>query len=112
MNKEQFKLLHKNINMQFSRTREYNPLPSATDPTQDVPIRMIEVNSLGEPMNVKQTKGIFSNLKPENFTAIERRNTDKFDALNELQQSAHEISSVKDIKSNYKPIKKQKKHEE
>lgn len=106
MTKDEFRTLHKDLRISVPKTPEMNHLPSATDPTQDIPVRMIQVNSLGEPMNVRQTKGVYSNLKPESFTSIEKRNNDKFDVLNELQNTVRDMSKKVTINP-----KKQKQNE-
>ena len=110
---EQFKILHRNIRHCFPRTDEINNLPSVTDPTQDIPIRNIELTAAGIPINVKDLKGKMpmSGVPVESFTTIEKRNNDKFDVLGELQESAKLISRS-GVQTNYKPIKKQKKHED
>lgn len=112
MKKSDFIALHLNLRVQIEKSKEFNPLPSDTDPTQDIPIKMIEVTALGVPVNVKQYKEVYSNIKAENFTSIEKRNCDVFDQLGELQNSVSKLQR-KDIKTNYvQPTKKQKKHED
>jgi len=110
---EQFKTLHRNIRHCFPRTDEVNNLPSETDPTQDIPIRNIELTAAGIPINVKDLKGKMpmSGVPIEQLTSIEKRNNDKFDVLGELQESAKTISRS-GATTNFKPILKQKKHEE
>lgn len=111
MNKAQFLKLHMDLSIRIEKSREINSEPSATDPTQDIPIRMIEVTSMGVPINVKQYQAVYSNIKAENLSTIERRNCDKFDQLGELQDSVRKLQK-KDITTNFvKPEKKQKKHE-
>lgn len=111
MNIEQFKQLHKNLKICVSKTIEHNPLPSATDPTQDIPIRMIEVNAMGVPLNVKEHKPVMNNLKVEQMTSIEKRNNDAFDNLGELQDLSAKVAQ-KGVTTNFIKPKKQKKHEE
>ena len=111
MTKSDFIKLHLNLRIQINKTSEYNPLDSDTDPTQDIPITMIEVTSMGVPTNVKERQAVFSNIKAENFTTIEKRFNDQFDQLGELQSSVSQLQN-KNITTNYvKPSKKQKKHE-
>lgn len=111
MKKSDFIKLHFNLRIQIKKTVEFNPLDSDTDPTQDIPIKMIEVTSMGVPVNVKERQAVFSNIKAENFTTIEKRFNDQFDQLGELQSSVAQLQN-KNIKTNYvKPSKKQKTHE-
>lgn len=111
MTKSDFIKLHLNLRIQISKTAESNPLDSDTDPTQDIPIKMIEVTSMGVPINVKERQAVFSNIKAENFTTIEKRFNDQFDQLGELQSSVAQLQN-KNIQTNYvKPSKKQKQHE-
>lgn len=110
MKKSDFIRLHMDLKINLPKTIESNPLKSCTDPTQDIPISMIEVTAMGIPTNVKQLKGVFSNLKVENLSTIEQRNNDKFDMLGELQQTAAQVSK-KGVKTNYQRVINQKKHE-
>ena len=108
MNIAQFKQLHKNLRVFVPKTTEINPLPSATDPTQDIPIRMIEVNAMGVPLNVKERKTVMNGLKVEDMTTIEKRNNDKFDNLGELQELSSKVAR-KGVTTNFLNTKKQKK---
>lgn len=111
MKKSDFIKLHLNLRIQIKKTVEFNPLDSDTDPTQDIPIKMIEVTSMGVPINVKERQAVFSNIKAENFTSIEKRFNDQFDQLGELQSTVAQLQN-KNIKTNYViPSKKQKQHE-
>lgn len=111
MKKSDFIKLHLDLRIQIKKTAESNPLDSDTDPTQDIPIKMIEVTSMGVPINVKESQAVFSNIKAENFTTIEKRFNDQFDQLGELQLSVSQLQN-KNIQTNYvKPSKKQKQHE-
>lgn len=111
MKKSDFIRLHMDLTISLPKTKECNPLKSATDPTQDIPLRMVEMSAMGIPTNVKELKAIFNNIKAENFTSIERRFNDKFDQLGELQEASRQVSK-KGVTTNYKLSKKQKKHEE
>lgn len=111
MTLQNYKRKQKGFILQFPKTMEYNPVESATDPTQDIPVKMIEVTAAGIPINVKETRGVFSNLKAENLTSIERRNNDKFDVMNELQTSIGAVARD-GVTTNFVPPKKtQLKHE-
>lgn len=110
MNIEEFKTLHKNLCVRIPKTPESNSMPSDTDPTQDIPLRMVEVNALGAPVNVKERKVSYNNLKAENLSTIEKRNNDAFDQLGELQDLT-KTAVGSGVSTDYKPIKKQKKHE-
>lgn len=110
MNQKQFRYLHSNLVINVPKTLEVNSLPSATDPTQDIPVKMIEVTAAGIPINVRETKGVFSNLHAEQFTAIERRHNDKFDVLGELQESVKKVEG-KNVTTNFVKPKKQKQNE-
>lgn len=112
MNIIKFKELHLNLHVNCPRTIEQNFLPSATDPTQDIPVKAIELAANGAPLNVSTLSQIMSNVKIENMTSIERRHVDDFDRVAELQ---NEISKVaqKGVTTNFtKPTKKQKQNEE
>lgn len=112
MRKSEFIQLHKELRISIKRTFEYNPIPSDTDPTQDIPVKMIEVSAMGVPLNVKERKAVFSNLLADNLTSIEKRNNDKFDVLSELQNTAGKVSQTK-IETNFiKQTPKQRKHED
>lgn len=89
---EQFETLHKNLKVNVPKSIEINRLDSATDPTQDIPIKNIELAANGEPINVRKRDIPFSNVKVENFTSIEHRHTDSFDQLGELQSLAHRVA--------------------
>ena len=54
MKKSDFIRLHMDLKINLPKTIESNPLKSCTDPTQDIPISMIEVTAMGIPTNVKQ----------------------------------------------------------
>ena len=110
MNIEEFKTLHKNLRVFIPKTTESNPIPSDTDPTQDIPLRMVEVNALGAPVNVKERKVVFNNVKAENLTTIEKRNNDAFDQLGELQDLTKSAVGS-GVSTDYKPLNKQKKHD-
>lgn len=112
MNRAQFDELHSRGKVFVKKTIEYNPLPSATDPTQDVPLRMVEVNSLGQTVNVKTHNAVFSNVPADQLSSIERRHTDRFDALGELQSISSDVSSRGIVKTDYKPIKNKKNNDE
>lgn len=100
MNQKQFRILHSRLSINVPKTLEVNSLPSDTDPTQDIPVKMIEVTASGIPINVRETKGVFSNLHAEQFTAIERRNNDKFDVLGDLQESISRVHGT-DVSTNF-----------
>lgn len=111
MTLENYKKMRKLLSISLPKTIEFNPLPSDTDPTQDIPVKMIEVTAAGIPVNVKTTHGVFSNVKCENLTSIERRNNDKFDNVIELQRSIERVSRD-GISTDYvQPTKTPKKHE-
>lgn len=106
----QYKQLHRDLRIYIPRKPDYNPLPSETDPTQDIPIRMIEVNSLGEPINVKQRKPVYSGVSADNLTTIEKRNCDQFDNVGELQESIKKVST-RGITTDFVKPKKVKQNE-
>lgn len=105
MRLSEYRSLHKNLNVVICKHFETNNVPSATDPTQDIPVRMIQMTASGVPLNVKQRDLKFNNLKIENLTTIEKRNNDVFDCVGELQENASKfnrkgISITKQIKQN------------
>ena len=97
----EFRTLHKDLRVQTKKHQFKNNLASATDPTQDIPVRMIQMTANGIPLNVKQRALKFNNLKAENLSSIERRNNDTFDVFGELQQSAGQFKG-KNIKTELK----------
>lgn len=108
---KQFNELHLNLKVRVIIPRELNKVDSATDPTQDIPIRNIEVTATGQPINVKEGKKVLSGVSIENMTTIEKRHTDKFDIIGDFQDSVSKVSR-KGVTTNFKQTKKQKNHEE
>ena len=112
MTRKQFIELHSQLSISIEKTIENNPIESATDPTQDIPVRNIECTAQGIPTNVKELRRAFSNIKVENFTTIEKRHNDQFDQLGELQESVSQFKG-KDVTTNFvKPKKQKQNHEE
>lgn len=63
-----------------------NELPSATDPTQDVPVSAIQFGLNDVPLNVQVNKRLAYNNRPiEQMSSIDRRNNDAFDSVGELR---------------------------
>lgn len=98
MDLKQFRDLHKNMICDSIVHFENNPLPSCTDPTQDVPVRNIQFGLNGEPLNVKKNNLPFNNLPIEKMSSVDRRNNDVFDQLGELRDLEKQASS------NYKQL--------
>ena len=92
MKKSDFITLHANLRIMLPKTFEVNLLDSDTDPTQDIPIKAIQLGANGLPLNVRDYKGIFSNVRIEDFTSIEKRNNDQFDNLGELESLSKKVS--------------------
>lgn len=109
-----FNKLHLHLQVHIPNEPEKNSLPSATDPTQDIPVKIIQFAANGQPLNVKEHTGVYSNLQvfvdgEENLTAIERQYTDKFDVLGEYQKEISKVRSfIKDNKQNVQPKKDEK----
>lgn len=82
-----------------SRFIERNDLPSCTDPTQDIPVKRLQLAANGVPVNVRDLHLPFTCLPASALTAADRRNFDKFDALGELQSlergAATKINNLK-----------------
>lgn len=108
MNQKQFRELHLKGRIYVNVYREVNNLPSATDPTQDVPVRNIQFMANGDPINVIKRNLAYNGLNPDQLSTIEKRHTDPFDVLGELQ--ARERGLAVDI-AKYKQLKKQKENE-
>ena len=92
MTKKQFIELHFNLKINVPKTLEINPFPSETDPTQDIPIKAIQITASGIPINVKQYQSVMSGVKVENFTSLEKRNNDVFDNVGELQEISKKMN--------------------
>lgn len=89
-----FKLLHKNLKVCVIKTNDFNPLSSDTDPTQDIPISRVEMAANGLPLNVKVHNMPMTGTKVEDFTSLEKRNTDTFDQLGEYRNLVSDVSRV------------------
>lgn len=84
--------------IKIPRSHFPNPIPSDTDPTQDVPIKNIQFGINGEPLNVRK-QNMANGVSIDEMSSIDRRNTDKFDVLGELQASQRSASkTINDIK--------------
>lgn len=93
MTYKQQRVLHSDGRISIPRTCYANPIPSDTDPTQDVPIKNIQLGLNGEPLNVRKLS--MSNGVPiDALSAIDRRNMDKFDVLGELQANQRSVSNI------------------
>lgn len=95
---EQYRNMQKTLCVPFMKHAECNPLSSATDPTQDVPVSKIMFGLNGEPLNVSKRSLTFNNLPIEKMTAIDRRNNDVFDAVGEMRQLESKVKSSKSKK--------------
>lgn len=85
MNINTFRKLHLTHFFDNKHYYESNPLPSATDPTQDIPVKNIQLLASGEPLNVRKLPLAYTCAPVEKLTAADRRNNDVFDAVGELQ---------------------------
>lgn len=94
MTQKEFREEHRSL--QFKRRENYfsNPLPSATDPTQDVPVCKIDLSPMGVPLNVRPRNFPYSNQGVESLQTIDRRNNDAFDAVGELQSLERHAKSI------------------
>lgn len=104
MKKSEFIVLHANLRIKLPTRFEVNLLDSDTDPTQDIPIKAIQLNANGMPLNVRNYNGIFSGVRIEDFTSIEKRNNDQFDNLGELQNLSQKVSK-KGVSTTYEKPK-------
>lgn len=94
MNRIQLLTLHKKGTIKIPRSVFPNELPSDTDPTQNTPVqRIYRAMVSGEPIDVRQNKMCFSNVHADQLTAIDKRNTDAFDAFAELRQHKKTITT-------------------
>lgn len=103
MTREQFFTAHSRSVIFMGKFYEPNCLPSATDPTQDIPVGQINLGVDGEPLNVRRQSMDFANIPINQMTNIDRRNCDKFDILGEqmeLQQSVR--NTIKKSRKNEK----------
>lgn len=97
MNRLQTLEFHKNGKMCIPKFHPKNSVPSSTDPTQDIPIKRLQMAANGLPINVRQFNTVYSNTGVEKLTSIDRRNHDVFDALGELQSLDKKVKSIKPI---------------
>lgn len=86
----QFRILQHRLSIQLQKHKDWNPLPSDTDPTQDIPVKSIQLAANGEPINVKRSNGVFNGIPADKLSSVEKRNNDKFDQLGELQNLARQ----------------------
>lgn len=105
MTKKQFIELHLNLKVNVPKTLEKNPFPSETDPTQDIPIKAIQITASGIPINVKQYDSVMSGVKVEQFTTLEKRNYDIFDNVGELQSISKNMNKS-GVSTDFKQNKK------
>lgn len=94
MTYENYRLLHRKGKVFCPRSIEFNILPSATDPTQDMPMSQVELLANGMPVNVNVVNLPMTGVKIEEMTSIDRRLRDKFDVFGEFQtisENAHNI---------------------
>lgn len=78
--------------MRMHRSREFNPLPSGTDPTQDCPVSAFQFGPDGSVINCRKNNLPYNQVPIEQMTAIESRQRDKFDVLGQQQQLAQKAS--------------------
>ena len=90
--KSDFIKLHMDLIIHLPKVVEINLLDSATDPTQDIPVKMIQMTASGIPINVKKLDMPMTGVRIEDFTAMEKRNMDIFDALGEYQGLVGKVS--------------------
>lgn len=59
-------------------------VPSATDPTQDVPVsRVFSAMTTGVPLDIHQNPMSFNALHAEDLSSLEKKNNDSFDVFAE-----------------------------
>lgn len=77
----------KSMHMPCTRKFDNNPLPSSTDPTQDVPVSQIQFGLNDVPLNVRinNKRLAYTNLFIDQMSSVDRRNNDVFDAVGELR---------------------------
>lgn len=92
MKKSDFIKLHMSLSINLPKSIENNPIPSATDPTQDIPIRMIEVSAAGVPLNVREVKCSYNGITADKLSSIDSRNCDVFDQLREYQNLTKRVA--------------------
>lgn len=98
MNVCEYRLRQKTLKDPVIYNIDYNPIPSDTDPTQDMPVKNIEFGINGVPVNVKVNRNLsYNNLPIEKMTSIDRRNNDAFDSVGELRSL--ENGATKSLKS-------------
>lgn len=85
------------------RTFDFNPLPSGTDPTQNVPVSAFQFGLDGSVLNSRSNNLPYSGVKIEDMTSIESRHRDAFDVLGEQQKLAERAS--KGLKGAKKQLK-------
>lgn len=108
MNQVQYRAMQKSLISPILLHFDTNNIPSATDPTQDVPVSAIQFGLNDVPLNVNINKHLAFNNRPiEQMSSIDRRNFDAFDAVGELRALERSNASKNDI--NYKKSQKNEK---
>lgn len=105
MNIAQYRVMQKTMQSPIIKHFDTNDIPSATDPTLDVPVSAIQFGINDVPLNVNVNKRLAYNNRPiEQMLSIDRRNTDPFDAVGELRALERSHAGKKVI--NYKKSQK------
>jgi hypothetical protein len=109
MNRNQLYSLHSRCKINAVKSSEKNILPSATDPTQVCSVqKMYHALVNGQPISVPENKMQFNNLKVDDLSSLEKRNTDQFDVFRESRKIGKKFSKVAKI-STKEPDKEPKK---
>lgn len=95
MDYKTFMSLHRKGKLFLPREQFKNPLPSSTDPTQDIPIKKLQMAANGIPVNVSMRKDLYyTNRGTETLCTIDSRNNDKFDVAGELQAREQNVNKT------------------
>lgn len=105
MDIQQYRTMQITLQSPIIKHYDKNDIPSATDPTQDVPVSAIQFGLNDVPLNVQVNKRLAYNNRPiEHMSSIDRRYNDTFDALGELRSLENSHAGKKEI--NYKKSQK------
>ena len=97
---DEFRIAHKVQKFIGKRFFEFNGAPSQTDPTQDIPVKRLQLAANGVPINVRQhnmsfTEPIFNNGKKIDIPSYRQKNRDNFDVVSDLQAKEQQIRDYK-----------------
>lgn len=87
MTRTQFRELSRQGRSFLPRSIFHSSVPSATDPTQDVPVsKVYNAMTTGIPLDIGQNPMSFNALHAEDLSSLEKKNNDSFDVFAESRK--------------------------